>query len=45
MAVGTLVQWCELRCLLKWNLAIDVVAHAWQGIVVDVIGVIRQTVP
>jgi hypothetical protein len=45
MPLRTLVRWCELRCLLRWNLAVDVVAHAWRDIVVDVIRVILQAVP
>jgi hypothetical protein len=40
VAAGTLVQRHELGRLLGESLAIDVVAHAWWGIAVDVIGVI-----
>jgi hypothetical protein len=39
-AVGTLVRWHELGCLLRPNFTIDVVAHARRVIVVNVIGVI-----
>jgi hypothetical protein len=38
--MGTLVWWCEPGCLLRLNLAIDVVAHARRIIVVNVVGVI-----
>jgi hypothetical protein len=37
IAVGTLVQRHELRNLISENLIVDVVAHAWWGIVVDVV--------
>jgi hypothetical protein len=40
MDVGTLVQRHELRHLISGNLAINVVAHAWRGIAVDVVEVI-----
>ena len=45
VARGTLVQWHEPRCLLRLNLAVVVVAHAWWGIVVDVIRVILWDFP
>jgi len=40
VAVATLVQRRELRRLIGGNLAVDVVAHAWRGIAIDVIEVI-----
>ena len=45
MATGTLVWRCEPRCLLDRILAIDVVAHAWWGVAIDVIGVVPLVVP
>ena len=45
MAAGTLVRRCELWCLLRRDLAIDVVAHAWQGVAIDIIGVVPLVVP
>ena len=45
MVVGTQIRWCELRRLIGGNLAVDVVAHVWWGIAVDVIGVILWAVP
>ena len=45
MAVGTLVWQRELRCLLRRNLTVDVVAHAWWGIIVDVVGVVLWSIP
>ena len=44
-AVGTLVKRHEPRCLLSKILTVDVVAHASQGITVDVIGVILWSIP
>jgi hypothetical protein len=45
MAMGTLVWWHDPRSLLSKILAIDVVAHAWWGMVVDVVGVILWAIP
>ena len=45
MATRTKVWWHELRCLIGGNLTIDVVAHAWRGVAVDVIEVILQAIP
>jgi hypothetical protein len=45
MATGTQVQRYELRCLLRLNLVVDVVAHARRVIVIDVIGVILRAFP
>ena len=45
MVAGTLVQWREPRHLLGKNLTINVVAHAWRGAAVDVIGVVLQVTP
>jgi hypothetical protein len=45
IAVGTLVQWHGLRRLLRQNLVVDVVAHTWWGVAVDVIGVILWAIP
>jgi hypothetical protein len=41
---GTLVRWHEPGCLLSKILAIDVVAHARQSVVVDVIRVVLWAV-
>ena len=43
--MGPLVWQCEPGCLLSKNLIVDVVAHAWWGVAVDVIGVILRVVP
>ena len=45
-AVGTQVRWHELRRLIGGNLTIDVVAHARQGIAVDIVrvGVVLQAI-
>jgi hypothetical protein len=45
VAVGTQVQQRELGCLIGGNLAVDVVSHARWAVVVDVVGVVLQTVP
>jgi hypothetical protein len=37
-ATGTLVRRRELRRLLSGNLTVNVVAHAWRGVAVNVIG-------
>jgi hypothetical protein len=39
-ATGTLVWWHEPRHLLDKNLTINVVAHAWRGAVINIIGVV-----
>jgi hypothetical protein len=44
IATGTLVQRREPGCLLGENLTVDVVTHAWLGIVVDVIRVILRVI-
>jgi hypothetical protein len=44
-AAGTLVRRCEPECLLRLNLAINMVAHARRVIVVDVVGVLLWVVP
>jgi hypothetical protein len=45
MAVGTLVQRCEHGRLYGKIIAIDVVAHAWPSVIVDVVRVILRSVP
>ena len=45
VAVGTLVQQHEPRCLLRLSLNINVVAHARWGVVVDVIRIVLRSVP
>ena len=44
-ATGTLVRRHEPERLLRQNLDIDVVAHAWRGLVVDVVGVVLRSIP
>jgi hypothetical protein len=43
--MGTLVYWHEPERILRQNLTVDVVAHAWRGIVVDVIRVVLWAIP
>ena len=37
VAMGTLVRWCEPRHHLSKIIAVDVVAHVWWGLVVNVV--------
>ena len=45
VAMGTLVLWCEPRRLLSMIITVDVVAHAWRGAVVDIVGVVLRVAP
>ena len=41
----TLVRWHEPGCLLSKIITVDVVAHAWWVIIVNVVGVVLRSIP